>query len=169
MVEGSISLFFWQDPNGYQLAQGGASASIDLGSISAYGTPNGLLASNFTKGMDADGFHLTTPFQVQVVEANLPSSTGYALTAYLGDNDDTVWEVDGQFLSTTPALLSAAEPYTAKRQHILYVKFPFTKSTQTNEPTRTLRGRRKPRPGSTESIPPRAMSISARYCSKNRI
>ena len=127
-VQGSISLYFWQDPNGYQFVEGGSSTSIDLGAISAFGTPNGLLANKFTKGTAADGFYLTTPFELQVLEANLNSSSSYRLEAQLGDNDDTIWEVDGQVLSTTPTLLSAAEPYTAKRQHIIYVKFPYTKA-----------------------------------------
>jgi hypothetical protein len=47
--------------------------------------------------MDSDGFHVTTPFLIQVTKANL-SSPSYTLTANLGDNDDTIWEVDGVFL-----------------------------------------------------------------------
>jgi hypothetical protein len=127
-LQGSIALFFWQDPNGYQLVEGGSNTSIDLGEISAYGTANGILANKLTKGMDSDGFHLSTPFLLQVMEANVPSSaSGYTLTAQLGDNDSTIWEVDGNVLSTTPALLSSAEPYTTKVQHTLYVKFVFSK------------------------------------------
>jgi hypothetical protein len=61
------------------------------------------------------------------LKANL-SSTNYTLTAHLGDNDDTVGEVDGVFLSTTPALITSTGPYTTKVQHILYAKFPFTKT-----------------------------------------
>jgi hypothetical protein len=126
-VDGSVGLLFWQDSNGYQFTDGSSSSTIDLGDLSAYGTPNGLLGSKFTKGSDADGFHVSTPFLVQVLKANLSSPT-YTLTAQLGDNDDTVWEIDGVFLSTTPALLSNAEPYAIKRQHILYAKFPFSKA-----------------------------------------
>lgn len=127
-VDGSLGFFFWQDPDGFQLVEGGASTAIDIGPVSAYGTPNNVLLGNkFTKGMDADGFHVTTPFQIQVAQANL-QSPGYTLMAHLGDNDDTVWEVDGVILSTTPELLASTEPYTLKRPHILYAKFPFTKS-----------------------------------------
>ena len=127
-VQGSIAILFWQDPAGYQLTEGTSSTAMDIGTVSAYGTPSGAMANKFTKGMDSDGFHVSSPFQLQVVEANLPSSSGYTLRAQLGDEDDTVWEVDGQVLSTTPALLASAEPYTTKRQHILYAKFPFAKT-----------------------------------------
>ena len=127
-VEGSIALYFWQDPSGYQLTEGGSSTVVAIGDVSAYATPNGLLANKFTKGIQSDGFYLSTPFQLQVLEANLPSSTGYTLTAHLGDDDDTSWVIDEHVLSTVPVLISNAEPYTTKRQHILYVKFPFTKS-----------------------------------------
>ena len=137
-VDGSIGILFWQDSSGYELTQGGSSTTVAIGDVSAYGTPNGLMANKFTKAMDTDGFHVTTPFQLQVFEANLPSSTGYTLTAQLGDNDDTTWEIDGHILSTTPALISNAEPYTTKRQHILYAKFPFTKTAVTLSDTITF-------------------------------
>ncbi|QOY86574.1 hypothetical protein [Paludibaculum fermentans] len=127
-VEGSIALYFWQDPAGYALNEGGASALVEIGDVSAYGTPNGLLANRFTKGIQSDGFYLSTPFLVQVLRANLPSSTGYTLTAQVGDNDDTMWLIDGNLLSTTPVLISATESYTTKRQHVLMAKFPFTKA-----------------------------------------
>ncbi|MGJ5815264.1 hypothetical protein [Paludibaculum fermentans] len=127
-VQGSIALYFWQDPTGYQLSEGGASTLVEIGDVSAYGTPNGLLANRFTKGMQSDGFYLSTPFLVQVLRANLPSSTGYTLTAQLGDDDDTMWVIDGNLLSTTPVLISATEAYTTKRQHVLFVKFPFSKA-----------------------------------------
>ena len=126
-VDGSLSLLFWQDPAGYQFVDGISNITVGIGDISAYGTPDGLMANKFTKTMDSDGFHVTTPFQLQVVQANL-SSDNYRLMANLGDDDDTVWEVDGVTLSTTPALLGAAEPYTTKRPHILYAKFPFSKT-----------------------------------------
>ena len=125
-VEGSIGFFFWQDPAGYQLAEGGSTTTISIGDVSAYGTPNGLMPNKFTKAMDSDGFHVTTPFQIQVTKANL-SSPSFTLTANLGDNDDTVWEVDGVVLSTTPAQLATSQPYSSKVQHTLYAKFPFTK------------------------------------------
>jgi hypothetical protein len=126
-VEGSVGFFFWQDPSGYQFAEGSSSTTIAIGDVSAYGTPNGLMPNKFTKAMDADGFHVTTPFQIQVTKANLSSPT-FTLTANLGNNDDTVWEVDGVVLSTTLAQIAAAQPYTSKVQHTLYAKFPFTKT-----------------------------------------
>jgi hypothetical protein len=129
-LDGSIALFFFSDPSGYTFSIDGlANETMSIGDISAFGTPNGLQANKFTKTLDSDGFHMTTPFLLQVVQANLPSSTGYTLMANLGDNDATVWEVDGVFLSTTPALISPSEPYTAKVQHILYAKFPFTENS----------------------------------------
>jgi len=131
-VDGSIALFFFSDPSGYTFSTDGlANESISIGDLSAYGTPNVLLANNFTKGMDADGFHLSTPFLLQVMEANL-SSTSYTLTAHLGDNDPTVWEIDGNILSTTPALISDSLAYTTKVQHTLYVKFPFTENANSS-------------------------------------
>lgn len=137
-VQGSIAIVFWQDPAGYQLSEGASSTTVAIGEISAYGTSNGALANRFTKAMDSDGFHVSTPFQLQVVEANLPASSGYTLHAQLGDDDDTVWEVDGQVLSTTPALLASAEPYTTKRQHVLYAKFPFAKTATSLNDTITF-------------------------------
>jgi hypothetical protein len=131
-VDGSIALFFFSDPSGYTFsADGLANESISIGDLSAYGTPNVLLANNFTKGMDADGFHLSTPFRLQVMEANL-SSASYTLSAHLGDNDPTVWEIDGNILSTTPALISDSLAYTTKIQHTLYVKFPFTEGSNSS-------------------------------------
>src|SRR5690349_2263193 len=94
-VQGSIALYFWQDSSGYRLTEGGSSTVVAIGDVSAYATPNGLLANKFTKGMQSDGFYLTTPFLLQVVESNLSESTGYTLTAHLGDDDDTVWAIDG--------------------------------------------------------------------------
>lgn len=137
-VQGSIAVLFWQDPSGYQLTEGTSSTTMGIGDISAYGTPNGLMANKFTKAMDSDAFHVSTPFQLQVLQANLPASSGYTLKAELGDDDDTVWEIDGQILSTTPALLASSEPYNTKRQHILYAKFPFTKSATTLNDTITF-------------------------------
>lgn len=137
-VQGSIAILFWQDPDGYQLSEGTSGTTVAIGDVSAYGTPNGVMANRFTKAMDSDGFHVSTPFQLQVLEANLPSSSGYTLKAQLGDDDDTVWEVDGNILSSTPALLASAEPYTTKRQHILYAKFPFTKTATSLNDTITF-------------------------------
>lgn len=129
-LDGSIALSFFSDPNGYTFSIDGlANEPISIGAVSAFGTANGLLPNKFTKTLDSDGFHLTTPFLLQVVQANLPSSIGYKLMANLGDNDATVWEIDGVVLSTTPALISANEPYTTKIQHTLYVKFPFTENS----------------------------------------
>lgn len=137
-VQGSIAILFWQDAAGYQLSEGASSSAVAIGEISAYGTPNGTLPNRLTKGMDPDGFHVSTTFQLQVVQANMPASSGYTLDAQLGDDDDTVWEIDGQVLSTTPALLASAEPYTTKRQHVLYAKFPFTKTATSLNDTITF-------------------------------
>ena len=131
-VDGSIALFFFSDPSGYTFsADGLANEPVSIGDLSAYGTANGHLPNNFTKAMDSDGFHLTTPFLLQVMEANL-SSTSYTLTAHLGDNDPTVWEIDGNILSTTPALISDSLAYTTKVQHTLYVKFLFTENANSS-------------------------------------
>jgi hypothetical protein len=132
-LDGSIALFFYSAPSGYVFSSDGlANEPVSIGDISAYGTTNALQSNNFTKAMDTDGFHLSTPFLLQVMEANLPSSTGYRLMASLGDNDATVWEIDGVILSTTPALISASEPYTTKVPHTLYVKFPFTENSNSS-------------------------------------
>jgi len=129
-LDGSIALLFFSAPSGYVFSTDGlANEPVLIGDVSAFGTSNGLLPNNFTKAMDSDGFHLTTPFLLQVLESNLPSSPGYLLMANLGDNDMTVWEIDSVVLSTTPALISASEPYTNKVQHTLYVKFPFTENS----------------------------------------
>src|SRR5579872_2220792 len=74
-VQGSIALIFWQAPTGYQLSEGGAGTVIAIGAVSAYGTPDGPMPNRLLKGMDSDGFHVSTPFQIQVVQANLPSSS----------------------------------------------------------------------------------------------
>ena len=132
-LDGSIALFFFSDPSGYTFSIDGlANETMAIGDLSAYGTTNGVLPNKFTKAMDADGFHLSTPFLLQVMEANLPTSTGYRLMANLGDNDPTIWKIDGNILSTTPALISANDPYTTKVQHVLYVKFPFTENSNSS-------------------------------------
>jgi hypothetical protein len=129
-VNGSIAMLFFSDPNGYTFTTDGlADEQLLIGDVSAFGTPNGVLANKLTKAMDPDGFHMTTPFLLQVLGANLPSFSGYKLMASLGDNDATVWEIDGVILSTTPAVISANDPYTTKVQHTLYVKFPFTETS----------------------------------------
>lgn len=137
-VQGSIAILFWQDPAGFQLTEGTSSTTMAIGEVSAYGTLNEVMANKFTKAMDPDGFHVSTPFLLQVLEANLPSSSGYTLKAQLGDDDDTVWAIDGNVLSTTPALLSSTEPYTVKRQHVLSAKFPFTKTATSLNDTITF-------------------------------
>ena len=137
-VQGSIAILFWQAPAGYQLTEGTDSTAMAIGDVSAYGTPDGAMANKFTKAMDSDGFHVSSPFRMEVRQANLPTSSGYTLRAQLGDDDDTVWEVDGQVLSTTPVLLASAEPYAVKRQHILYAKFLFTKTATSLNDTITF-------------------------------
>jgi hypothetical protein len=70
-LDGSIALFFFSDSSGYAFAADGlANEAVSIGDVSAYGTPNTLLANNFTKAMDSDGFHLSTPFLLQVKSAN---------------------------------------------------------------------------------------------------
>jgi hypothetical protein len=73
-LDGSISLFFFSAPNGFLFSIDGlANESMEIGDVSAFGTPDGLQTNNFAKGMDAGGFHLSTPFLLQVMEASLSS------------------------------------------------------------------------------------------------
>lgn len=128
-LQGSIQLIFHQNPsNGIQIqtGDGTSAATAALGTVSMYGTPNGLIGTtNFTKTVQSDGFTLAGTFNVEVDEANL-GSDAYSLSAQLQATDLLQWTLNSVVLSTTGQVVLASGSYGTQEVQTLSVKIPNT-------------------------------------------
>jgi hypothetical protein len=121
-IEGSMSVVF-TEPSGQTVrATGTSSATFTVpaigGSFSAHAAP-------VTAG-DAS-FSISSPFEIQVIAANLPSMS-YTLRSRLQIADPVhSWTIDGVEISTGAVqVISTREPYGMPNPHSLTVGGPTT-------------------------------------------
>lgn len=116
-IEGSLSVVFTAGPAQVINATGTTSTTFTVptvgGSFSQNSTP--IAAGDTT-------FLISSPFQIQVVRANLPSGT-YTLRSWLNTPDPVhSWMIDGVEISTgSNEVISGHESYGAPNAHTLTV------------------------------------------------
>lgn len=125
-VESSIGLTFENDAAGVALTGAGTNtATMALGSISAYGT----ISPGVTRTVSASDFTVSSPFGVKVIKANT-SSANYTLAAALGSADSTnTWRINALTLTTSNQSLGTTYGYGSPVAHTMYLTVPFTAST----------------------------------------
>jgi hypothetical protein len=126
-VESSIGLTFENDAAGVAMAGAGTNtATMALGSISAYGT---IATPGVTRSLSATDFTVSSPFGVKVIKANTSSGT-YTLAAALGSADSTnTWRINSVALTTSNQNLGTGYAYGSPVAHTMYLTVPFSAST----------------------------------------
>ena len=126
-VESSIGLTFENDLAGVAMTGAGTNtATMALGSISAYGT---ISTPGVTRTLSASDFTVSSPFGVKVIKANTSSAT-YTLAAALNTTDTTnTWRINALALTTSNQNLGATYAYGSPVGHTMYLTVPFTAST----------------------------------------
>lgn len=118
----TISLRFESVVGGVGLSGSGtASAGLNCGSVSAYGsTPAGV-----TRTVGADSFTVSTPFGVQV-DLDSGTSASYSLSAALAVADTTnTWKISSVTLNTSSQTIGAVQPYGSVVSYTIYLTVPF--------------------------------------------
>jgi len=116
-IEGSISVVFTASSAPSIQASGTTSATFSVPTIGgSFSTASAPIAAGDTT------FLISSPFEIQVIRANLPSAS-YTLRSWLGIPDLVhSWTIDGVEISTGGGqMISSAEPYGAPNPHRLTV------------------------------------------------
>lgn len=124
-IASSISMVFNSDASGVALSSGAGTnaATLDFGSISAYGA----LGGNISRTVAASSFTVSTPFDVHVDKSN-SSSANYTLKAQLGSADAVnTWALSGTAISSaSQSTLTATGAYGADAPYTLALTVPFS-------------------------------------------
>lgn len=126
-VESSIALEFQTNGSGVTLTGAGTNtATLDFGTVSAYGT---IATPNVTRTVTGGGspfFSVSSPFDIEVLQANSSSPT-YTLEVALAVADPTnTWRVNATTLTTANQTLGAAYSYASAIAHTLYLDVPLS-------------------------------------------
>jgi len=129
-VTGSINLVFNSDAAGVALTSGAGTnaASLDFGTVSAFGAIPGTIARTTT----ANNFTVSTPVDVLVSKTN-SASANYTLTTELNTADAVnTWAANGtSFTNATPATATATGTYGSNVPVTLAITIPFTTASGT--------------------------------------
>ena len=127
-VTSSIGLTFENDGAGVALVGAGTNAAtMAFGNISAYGA---ISTVGVTRTVGASAFTVSSPFGVQVIKANSPSSLTYTLAAALATADTTnTWQIDSTTLTGSNQNLGTSYSYATPVTHTVFLTVPFTASS----------------------------------------
>jgi hypothetical protein len=123
-VTSSISMVFDEDSSGVALTGNSTgAATLAFGAVSAYYAE----PANVTGTENGTSFTVSTPFDVNVTQAN-GSSANYALTAQLGSSDSVnTWKVDSiQINGASPTPITGSFNYGSDALHTLSLTVPYT-------------------------------------------
>ena len=126
-ISSSITMVFNSDASGVALTGSGSnSATLDFGSISAYGVVPGTI----TRTLGASSFTVSTPFDVHVEKFNSASSN-YTLKAQLAAADAVnTWAVGGTSVTSAgQSTITATGSYGADAPYALALTIPFSNTS----------------------------------------
>lgn len=118
----TILLTFSSVPGGVPVTGAGTDIGIlDYGTVSAFEP----LTAGVNRTVGASDYTISTLFGVRVVRV-LGTTATYTLQARLLTAQPITWRMDGVTITTTPAVVSTAQPYGSILAHTLGLVIPFS-------------------------------------------
>lgn len=118
----TILLTFSAVPGGVPIIGDGTDIGIlNYGTVSAFEP----LAAGVNRTVGGSDYTISTQFGVRVVRV-LGTTATYTLQARLQTAQPITWRVDGVTITTTPAVVSTAQPYGSILAHTLAFVVPFS-------------------------------------------